>query len=178
MYVGKIVAIVALLLWALLPAQAEDVTGTTFGIPTNSPAVLWPRGMSTEALSPNNLYPNGPEFGISTTAGGFGMIGSGRMTGVGLAQRSVSSLVQEEMAHPNAQTRRLSNAFSIEAARSESLLGSVLSGGFRTEIQRGALPRLELERTALTRPANFMPDVDAVLKDGPASTDSILQPRF
>jgi hypothetical protein len=158
---------------SLLGASAQEL-GTNIGIPQNSPGVLWPRGMSIEALSPQNLYPNGPQFGLSNTSGGFGMTGSGPVSGVGLAQRSVSPLVQREFQSSSMFVNKLSVLETAESARSSSLLSSITSTQFRIEMNRASL----LQSVENSRPiiqSYSLPTVDSVLGDRPASADSILK---
>jgi len=145
------------------------------GIPNSSPPVLWPRGMSIESLSPNNLYPNGPQFPLGNTSGGFGTTGTGPISGVGLAQRSVSSLVQQEMERPNAYLRRLSGLENMEALQGSNLLSKVLSGEFRTELL--GTPALQpIGAAARTTGANYtLPSIDSVLQDQPATSETILK---
>ena len=160
---------------AVLPACAQEL-GTNVGIPNSSPPVLWPRGMSIEALSPVNLYPNGPQFGLSNTSGGFGVTGSGPMSGVGLSQRSVSNLVQEELNRPYDFMRRLSGLENAEALRSRSLFSTVLGSQFRIEMPR---PSTTLFRDVESRlgalAPQSLPSADSVLQDRPASVDAILR---
>lgn len=159
---------------ALSAASAQELLGTGTGIPQSSPGVLWPRGMSVEALSPVNLYPNGSQFGLSNTSGGFGMSGSGPLSGVGLAQRSVSPLVQMEMQIPNVFVNRPTILENAESQRSRSLLSLLLSSNFRAEMNRPS----SLHTTEITRPIiqpYAMPTVDAVLQDRPMTPDSILR---
>ncbi len=160
---------------ALPPALSQENLGTSFGIPNSSPGVLWPRGMSIESLSPSNLYPNGSRFGLSNTSGGFGMSGSGPISGVGLTERAVSSLVQEELAHPYAYIRQLSVAGNAEAMRSVSLFNTALGGQFRTEMPRqSALYPSIYSAQGLINPY-ALPSVETVLHDSSASTDAILR---
>ena len=157
-----------------IAARCQDMLGTHIGIPESCPTVLWPQGMSLEALSPNNLYPNGSQFGLSNTSGGFGMFGSGAMSGVGLAQRTVSLLVQEELERPTVFIRRLSELERAEAIRSGSQFSLALSQQYSPAASGRAVPLLPREsRPALSAPWS-MPSVDATLKDRPATVDSIL----
>jgi len=158
---------------ATVCASAQDVLGTNMGIPNSSPAVQWPRGMSLEALSPSNLYPNGPQFGLSNTSGGFGTTGSGPISGVGLAQRSVSSLVQQEFARPS-YVSKLSALESAEALRGRSILSTVLGSRLETEMSRPSFVIPGQAGPGIVAPAS-LPSVDSVLQDRPASTDAILR---
>ena len=112
------------------PAFCQETLGTGMGIPNSSPPVLWPRGMSLESLSPNNLYPNGPQFGLGNTSGGFGTSGSGPISGVGLTQRSVSPLVQQELRNSSSFVVKLTALETAEAFRGQSLLSFVLGANF------------------------------------------------
>ena len=158
-------------------ARAEDNLGTAMGLPNSSPSIQWPRGFSLESLGTGRLYPNGPEFGLSTTAGGFGSSGTARISGAGLAERSVAGLAGSEF-KPFSEIRTLSDAFSLERQRSSLLFGAALGRQFRTEMQR--LP--EDISTGSSSGALFrllpLPSVDAVLGDKPASTDSVLRTNF
>lgn len=151
---------------------AQDILGTSFGIPNSSPGVFWPRGSSLETLGFGRLYPNGPEFGLGNTSGGFGVTGSGKLSGVGLAERSVPTFVQEQLERPYANTQKLTDAFNAERARSTSIFSAVLGDRFRSQIRLGSLsegPDLGGAKTAVT------PSIDAVLKDRPATSDTILK---
>jgi hypothetical protein len=158
---------------AVLPVGSQDIGGTNVGIPNSSPPILWPRGMSIEALSPGNLYPNGPQFGLSNTSGGFGMYGSGPVSGVGLAQRSVSSLVREEMERPYEYINRLANMESLEVLRSQSLFSAALSNSARSELPQVSDFQFEM-RQGMTG-SYGLPNVDAVLQDRPTSVDAVLR---
>jgi hypothetical protein len=155
---------------------AQDVLGTSFGIPNSSPGVFWPRGSSLETLGFGRLYPNGPEFGLGNTSGGFGVTGSGRLSGVGLAERSVPTFVQEQMARPYANTQRLTSAFNTESARSANIFSSVLGGQFRSQTRIGSLGQsTDLAGSgSLILPAP-LPSVDSVLRDRPATSDAVLK---
>ncbi len=162
--------LVALLIGAL-PASAQDKLGTSFGLPNTTPSVAWPHGVSVESLGGlNRLYPNGPEFGLSNTSGGFGMIGSGPMSAVGLVQNSVSPLVREELERPFTAGRELTDIFKGEAAHSSALISTILSGRFRTELAKDQI----FEPAKVTQMGISMPSVDAVLGDQPADRDTIL----
>jgi hypothetical protein len=176
MQLSRLLSPVSLLfvLWFLPTARAQEVLGTGMGIPQNSPGVLWPRGMSIEGLSPQNLYPNGTQFGLSNTAGGFGMSGSGPISGVGLAQRSVSPLVQKELQNPSVFVNRLSIVEAVEQSRSQTLLSTLTSTNFRVEMSRPSL----LQAAEVNRPivqTYMLPSADTLLQDRPPTTDSILR---
>ena len=167
-------AVAALLSVGKVVAQ-EDSLGTAAGIPNSSPGVLWPRGSSVETLGFGKLYPNGPDFGLSNTSGGFGTTGSGRMSGVGLAERSVSPLVQEQLERPYNNIQRLNDDFTRESAKAQSTFSDALSGQFRTEIQRGSVaPAYQPSSGQLIRPY-ALPSVDSVLQDGAPSPDGVLK---
>src|SRR5579875_80481 len=155
------------------PSSAQEMLGTNMGIPTSSPTILWPRGMSIEALSPNNLYPNGAQFGLSNTSGGFGTSGSGPISGVGLAQRSVSSLVQEELERPYSYIQRLSSGEGAEATRSQSLFSSILGTRFRAEMPKSEWSEPISSQNLISPSA--LPTTDSVLSDRPATVDAILR---
>jgi hypothetical protein len=153
-------------------AQQQSL-GTSFGMNGSSPAVLWPRSANIESLG--RLYPNGPEFGLSNTSGGFGMIGSGPISAVGSTTRSVSNLVREELERPYNYLQRLTDIFKTEAERNYSLLGIVLGSRFTVELQRGAASStfdINTMRNLIT--PTSLPSVDAILKDGPSNPDTIL----
>ncbi|MBX9686140.1 MAG: hypothetical protein K2X27_05530 [Candidatus Obscuribacterales bacterium] len=155
-------------------AGAQDVLGTSFGIPNSSPGVFWPRGMGIEALSPENLYPDGPNFGLGTTAGGFGTSGTGAMSGVGLTQRSVSPLVRRELRPAYSFEQRLTDIFHIESSSSNSLFASALARRSRREMLAPVSPDY-----ARSQPGNLitpysLPNVDSILQDRPLGTDAIL----
>lgn len=176
--VGRLTLSVSLSLLAVFgsgsAAPAQDALGTNMGLPTASPGVLWPRGMSIESLSPNNLYPNGPQFPLGNTSGGFGTTGTGPISGVGLAQRSVSGLVQQEMERPNATLRRLSGLESAEALQGSSLLSKVLGTEFRTELL-GSPSYQQVPAGNAAAAVYTLPSVESVLHDQPATTQSILR---
>ncbi len=154
-------------------ANAQDALGTNMGIPSSSPPILWPRGMSLEALSPDSLYPNGSQFGLSNTSGGFGMSGSGPLSGVGLAQRSVPSWVSTELERPYAYLRKLSALETAEVIRSQTLFSGALTGQTRSQ---SFLSTFASGRD-MSAPAG-LPSVDSVLLDKPATTDAILRADF
>jgi len=133
--------------------------------------------MSADALGGNNLYPNGPQFGLSNSSGGFGMIGSGPLSGVGLSQRSVSNLVRDELERPYAYIRRLSEILTGDSGRSAQLFSSILGGQFRGEIPRD-WQRLEAGTAGQLMMPTPLPSVDTILRDSPASPDSILQTKL
>lgn len=175
LHINPIFAAFALCSSFLLPTQAQD-TGYFFGIPNNSPGIFWPRGMSQEALSPSNLYPNGTNFGLGTTAGGFGMAGSGPISGVGLAQRAVSNLVQIEMERPYTFFGQQTERFASESARSSAIFGAALGTGFRTEMQSRS-ERFSRSPLQTTIPSP-LPSVDVILNDSLPSTDAVLKTNF
>ncbi len=156
-------------------AFGQDVLGTGFGLPNSSPPIMWPRGMSIEALSPSNLYPNGPQFGLSNTAGGFGTSGTGPVSGVGLAERTVSPLVREQMDQPFRYLRRLTDLFSAEAAQTRGQLSSVLSSRFRGEVGKTSTVEAQPGTTVTSAVPGFSAAVDAILNDKPATIESILK---
>lgn len=170
--------------------------GTPTGIPNSSPAVMWPRAFSFESLGTGRLYPNGPEFGLSNTSGGFGSTGTGRISGVGLSERSLTGLAGQEIERPFAELRRLTDAFSAERARGSNIFGTALGSQFRSQMQLGSFDALESRGSlgalgasgaigsnpsnpqasfgALVSPSQLT-SLDAVLRDRPASADSILR---
>jgi hypothetical protein len=152
--------------------QQENL-GTTFGIPNSSPGVFWPRGSSLETLGFGRLYPNGPEFGLSNTSGGFGLKSSGVVSGVGLAERSVSVFVREELERPNKDIQRLTTAFNKERGVGFNLLRTAMSVQFRSEMQKESIS--QLSATQPTTQLYLLPSVDQVLKDQMPSTDAILK---
>lgn len=161
----------ALLLLLALPAYAqEDVTGMSFGIPNTSPGAFWPRAMSAAQLSPDKLYPNGSAFGLGNTSGGFGVSGTGPLSGVGLTERSLNPLAAQEMSTPS-MNRRLNEMFFQESALSGSIFSAVLAGRARREMQSPFVPTGPQVRMLMSDP---LPSVDAVLRDSPPSVDSIL----
>jgi hypothetical protein len=174
----RIITAISVLLASLnaaLPANAQDKLGTSFGLPNTTPSVAWPHGVSLESLGGiNRLYPNGPEFGLSNTSGGFGMIGSGPMSAVGLVQNSVSPLVREELERPFSAGKELTDIFKGEAARNTALISSILSGRFRTELAKDQI----FEPAKVTQMGISMPNVDAVLRDQPFDPDAILNSSF
>lgn len=159
-----------------MPAMAQENLGTTFGIPNGAPAVFWPKGMSRESLSPSNLYPNGPEFGLSNSSGGFGMIGSGRMSGVGLARRAVSGLVAEELRKSSASDGHATDMFSVENLRKRYLLDQTLtSSSFRHDMRKATTIMVDdLTPNSLFEPYR-LPSIERVLQDRAPSVDSVLQ---
>jgi hypothetical protein len=173
--VFKVVCALIALLNGLLPATAQDRLGTAFGLPNTSPSLAWPHGGSLENLGGiNRLYPNGPEFGLSNTSGGFGMIGSGPMSAVGLVQNSVSPLVKAELERPFSAGKQLTDIFKGEAAHSSALLSTVLAGRFRAELAKDQI----FEPASTTQMGISMPSVDFVLRDQPASSDAVLNSSF
>lgn len=164
------------LLISLLPAAAQDSLGTSFGVPNTTPSVSWPHGLSLESLGGiNRLYPNGPEFGLANTSGGFGMIGSGPMSAVGLVQNAVSPLVRSELERPFDANKRLTDIFRSEAARSSALFSSTLGGPFRAALATGFAVQTLKTGTTIHMGIS-MPSVDSVLQDQPASLEAILNP--
>lgn len=159
-------------------AQTQDILGTSFGIPTSSPGVFWPRGMSLESLRPENLYPDGPQFGLGTTAGGFGSSGTGALSGVGLAQRSVSNMVRREMSKPYSFDQRLSEIFHVESVASSSLFAAVLASRSRREIFSSVTPDYLPGKPGQLIVPYSLPSVDSILQDRSQSTDSILNGSF
>jgi hypothetical protein len=173
----KIVYMATALFFSVCPAHAQQNNlGTSFGIPNSSPGVCWPQGGSIESLGFGRLYPNGPEFGLSNTSGGFGVAGSGRLSGVGLAERSVPTFVQVEMERPYVQINRLTDAFNRERTASAGLLSTVIGDKFRAEIQRGSLNE-SWQSTSSSHliPSYVIPSVDSVLNDQSQSTDTVLR---
>lgn len=155
------------------PSAAQEGE-MNFGIPNSSPGVFWPRGFGIEALSPDRLYPNGPQFGLSNTSGGFGMTGSGAFSGVGLEQRRVSPLARQEFANPNA-FNSVSEGFSREAQTSSAVFGAALAGSFRQQMRSSSGD--SVGRTGPLVSPFTLPNVDAILRDSVPSTDSILDGR-
>ncbi len=154
-----------------VPAAAQD--GMNFGIPNSSPGVFWPRGMGIEALSPDALYPNGPQFGISNTSGGFGLSGSGPISGVGLEQRVVSPLVRQEFSQRFSYTRILEEDFLQESRRGAALLNTSLAGSVLMPSGSSVVNYFSPPPVQIGSPQTF-PNVDAILHDKPLSTDSVL----
>jgi hypothetical protein len=169
----------AVLVVLLNPALAQEQNlGTSFGIPNSSPGVFWPRSFSVESLGFGRLYPNGPEFGLGNTSGGFG-VAAGRYSGVGLAERSVPGFVQEQLDRPYANTQHLVDLFNEQSGSSKILLSALLSGQFRGEIQRGSVAQ-RFDIIGADQPASLyaLPSVDFVLRDRAQSSDAILQTGF
>jgi len=159
------------------PALAQEQNlGTSFGIPNSSPGVFWPRGSSFETLGFGRLYPNGPEFGLGNTSGGFGVAGTGRYSGIGLAERSVPGFVQEQLERPYANTQHLVDLFNEQSGNSKTLLSTLLGGQFRGEIQRGSVAQ-RFDTIGADQPASLyaLPSVDFTLRDRAQSSDAILQ---
>ncbi len=154
---------------ARLEAQQDD-TGMSFGIPNSSPGAFWPRAMSAAQLSPDKLYPNGAGFGLGNTSGGFGVSGTGPLSGVGLTERSINPLAAREMSTPS-MTRRMGEVFAQESALSGSIFSSVLAGQARRQMQSPFVPTGPQVKMLMSDP---LPSVDSVLRDNPASVDSIL----
>jgi len=154
-------------------AFAQQTNSNIFlGIPNSSPGVFWPRAESLETLGFGRLYPNGPEFGLGNTSGGFGLAGTGPLSGVGLTQRSVPSLEQAELDQP-AITKRLVESLNEQRSNFQILNSQVLSNTFRFEIQRGSVGQA-LQTSPVLRSNDFI-SADRVLKDQPARTDDILK---
>ena len=156
----------------LAPVKAQ--TGMGFGIPNSTPGAFWPRAFSIEQQSPSNLYPNGPQFGLSNTSGGLGTSGTGEMSGVGLEQRSVSLLVREEMCDLYSFGRQLRESFGRESLRGSSIFSTVLAGRFRSQMNSSAYPHYQMGNPGLITPY-ALPSVDSILHDNSANTDSILR---
>lgn len=157
----------------LSAAQAQDI-GTSFGVPNSSPPVIWPRGMSIETLSPNNLYPNGPQFGLSNTSGGFGLSGTGPSSGIGLAERTLSPLILQSLSNADDAIKRGITQLNVEEIKANSDIRSVLSNQYRREIN--ATDRLMTSRRNTEKfEAQTLPGVDKILHDAPFTTDSILK---
>ncbi len=164
-----------------IPNNTQPPITTTFGIPSSSPGVFWPRGSSIESLGFGRLYPNGPEFGLSNTSGGFGLLGSGPVSGVGLAEKTVPTFVQEQMSRSYSNTMHLTDTFNRErAAFKETVLTTAISNEFRSEMQKSRtaqnkeipIPDVPLQlNTQLTA----LPSVDRVLQDQMPNTDAILK---
>lgn len=166
-------AALAVGLWASLQGASqaqEDVTGMSFGIPNTSPGAFWPRAMSAAQLSPEKLYPNGPNFGLGNTSGGFGVSGTGPLSGVGLTERRINPLAAQEMSN-SSYNRRLGEMFQQESALSGSIFSAVLAGQARRQMQSPFVPTGPQVRMLISDP---LPSVDAVLRDNPSSVDSIL----
>lgn len=156
------------------PSYAQEL-GTSFGIPDSSPGVFWPRGMSLGAVSQRRLYPNGPNFGLSNTSGGFGLTGTGPISGIGLEERSVAPLESSELMRSSYYGRRIIQNFGAESSRSNSIFGMVLGNRLRREMSNSFSPDyMPPPAGALVSPYS-LPSVDSVLRDLPASTDSILK---
>lgn len=153
---------------------AQENLGTPTGVPSYSPGVMWPRSFSLESLGTGRLYPNGPEFGLSNTSGGFGSTGTGRVTGVGLSERSVSGMVQEEMERPYILFRHVTDSFNSERFASSTVFSAALGNQFRSRLQSGSLsadsgyaqPAIQTDRPS---------GVDSVLQDKPATPDAVLK---
>jgi hypothetical protein len=175
-YIGSILFTGLVTISVSGPAYSQNLLGTSVGIANSSPAISWPRGLSFDSLGPNNLYPNGPEFGLSNTSGGFGLISSGPVSGVGLTRKSLSEFVQQEIVQPYNFHKRLTDIFNSEAASSSSILELALGSRFRTGLQRGSLADKFEDSSIghLIAPVS-LPNVDSILKDKPASPDSLLQ---
>ncbi len=175
---AKFGPVMAISIWLLAVSSlaAEENLGTSFGIPNSSPGVFWPRGSSVETLGFGRLYPNGPEFGLSNTSGGFGTTGAGRLSGVGLAERSVSTMVREELERPYANTQRLTDAFSSERNRAATVFNTAISNRFRSEIKIGSLSELSNSASSIPLVQTVpLPSPDAVLQDKPATSDAVLK---
>lgn len=155
------------------PCYCQE-TGTSFGVPNSSPPVIWPRGMSIETLSPNNLYPNGPQFGLSNTSGGFGLSGTGPSSGVGLAERTLSPLILESLSNADEAIKKGISQLNVEEIKANTNIRSVLSQQYRRELaspNRMATSRRTVEKFE----EQTLPGVDRILHDTPYTTDSILK---
>jgi len=62
--------------------------------------------------------------------------------GVGLAERSVSVFVREELEHPNKDIKQLTTAFNKEGGLGVSLLKTAMSMQFRSEMQKESIAQL------------------------------------
>jgi len=158
------------------PGFTQENLGTAMGIPNGSPGIMWPRGSSLESLGTGRLYPNGPEFGLSNTSGGFGVTGTGRASGVGLAERTLPGLAGQELDRPFTEFRRLTDAFSAERSRSSNLFSTAVGGQFRFEMQRSSFGLTQEAGVGggLVQPSQFT-SIDATLQDRSSSADSILK---
>ena len=156
-------------------AQQENL-GTSFGIPSSSPGVFWPRGSSIESLGFGRLYPNGPEFGLSNTSGGFGLKSSGPVSGVGLTERSVPVFVREQFEHPHTSIQRLTDAFNRERNFSATLFSTAISSQFRAEMQKSPMAKNK-EISAPEPPPQLyvLPSIDRILQDEMPNPDTILK---
>ena len=164
--------------WCLsfLPMSAQETLGTSFGIPNSSPGVFWPRGSSVETLGFGRLYPNGPEFGLSNTSGGFGVTGTARMSGVGLAERSAPTFVQEQINTPYTSTQRLTDAFNAENTRAAGTFSSLIGNQFRSQVPIGSAGQTQSSSSPSPLFQSIaLPTLDAILQDRPATSDSILK---
>ena len=172
----KCIIVLAIALQSILPTCAQN---TNFGIPSNSPAVLWPRGFSQDYLGFDRLYPNGPEFGLSTTVGGFGLIGSGPVSAIGATRTTVQVWVRQEQIRPYTNLRRLTDIFNAERGREYALLNVALMKSFSSELQRGAtLASTETGISGRVISPAVSQSNDFILRDQPASPDSILNPNL
>lgn len=161
---------------ACLPLSAQETLGTSFGIPNSSPGVFWPRGSSVETLGFGRLYPNGPEFGLSNTSGGFGVTGTARMSGVGLAERSVPTFVQDQMSTPYTNTQRLTDAFNAENSRAAGTFSSAISSQFRSQMAGGTANQTQNSiNPSPIFPSVALPSMDSILQDRPATSDGVLK---
>jgi hypothetical protein len=155
-----------------LAQSTVDVTGSTVGIADTAPP-FWPHGSSIETYGVNSLYPNGGQFGLSTTAGGFGAPGEGRTSSVGLSQSGVSFLVKEELEKGNSAVIRQTSAFRSESAFSSSLFSSILAGRFRLEMSRAMDQDVWRTSAGGVIPAS-VPSPSSILQDQPQSTENVL----
>lgn len=177
----KLSALLIVFLVCVAPCRAQstvDVTGSSVGIADTAPP-FWPHGSSLESLGFGALYPNGPQFGLSNTSGGFGAPGEGRTSGVGLSHGGVSMLVQQELQRGNVSTERQIGVFRLESARSASLFSSILGGQFRLEMSQWfAGEEFEPwdERQALV--PSSVPSPGSILQDTAPSMESILNPSL
>lgn len=171
----KLLALVIVFLACPAPCRAQssvDVTGSTVGIADTAPP-FWPHGSSIETYGVNSLYPNGGQFGLSTTAGGFGAPGEGRTSGVGLSQAGVSFLVQDELVKANTSVSRQTSAFRSESAFSSSLFSSILAGRFRLEMSRAMDQDVWQTGAGGLLPAS-VPSPSSILQDQPQTTENVL----
>lgn len=170
-----------------LPVCAQDYLGTAFGFPNSSPPIQWPRGMSREALDPANLYPNGAQFGLSNTSGGFGSAGTSQISGVGLAERALPFFQQEELRDPFAYNKSLNSRFHIEQIKSTLIFNRALSSALASQRTAGSSPAPGLYaggaggQMLMFLPKSSSPEdlsTDGILKDPGLSTDAILRTGF
>ena len=154
------------------PAIAQERTGTSFGVPNSSPCVMWPRLMGIDVIQPGALYPNGNEFGLGTTAGGFGSSGTGALSGVGLERRSLGGLEAAESANRFSYQQRLAESFASENLRGNSVFSAPVSSRLSRQFGNQFTPP---SSAGALIPSSDFPGVDKVLNDRPPDTDTILQ---